>query len=82
MTSISENVYINRLDNTVDEYNNSYHKTIKMKAIDVKSSIQIGFGVENNDKGPKFKMGDYVRLLKQKKIFVKVTLQIDITKFL
>ena len=37
MTAISKNVYFDVLDNIVDEYNNAYHKTIKMKPVDVKS---------------------------------------------
>ena len=35
MTSISENVYIDKLDDIVGEYNNTYHRTIKMKPVDV-----------------------------------------------
>ena len=38
MTSISKNVYVNKLDDVVDEYNNTYHITIKMKPIDVKDN--------------------------------------------
>lgn len=44
------NVYTNKLDNTVDKYNNLYHKTIKMKLVDVKSSSYIDFEIENNVK--------------------------------
>ena len=39
MTSISKNVYISKLDDMVNEYNNTYHRTIKMMLIDVKDSI-------------------------------------------
>ena len=46
MTSISKNVYINKLGGIVNEYNNTYHKTNKMKSIDVKSRTYIDFGVE------------------------------------
>ena len=46
MTSISKNVYINKLGGIVNEYNNKYHKTNKMKSIDVKSRTYIDFGVE------------------------------------
>ena len=38
MTSISKNVYIDKLDDIVNEYNNTYHRTIKMKPIDVKDN--------------------------------------------
>ena len=41
MTSISKNVYIHRLDDTVNEHNNAYHKTINMKPIDVKDNTYI-----------------------------------------
>ena len=38
MTSVSENLYIDKLDYIVKKYNNKYHSTIKMKSVDVKSS--------------------------------------------
>ena len=71
MTSISKNVYINNLDDIVDEYNNTYHTTIKMKPIDVKDNTYINTDKETNDKDPKFKVGDRVRISKYKNIFVK-----------
>ena len=71
MTAISENVYIDKLDDIVDEYNNTYHKTIKMKPIDVKDTTYIDFEKEVNNKDPKFKVGDYVRISKYKNIFAK-----------
>ena len=58
MTSISKNVYINKLDDIVDEYNSTYHTTIKMKPIDVKGNTYINTDKETNDKDPKFKLGD------------------------
>ena len=64
MTSISKNVYI-------DKFKNIYDRTIKMKPVDVKSSIYIEFGVENNNKNPKFEVGDHVRMSKCKNIFAK-----------
>ena len=54
MTTISKNVYIHTLDDIVDEYNNTYHKTIKMKPIGVKDNTYIDFGKEVNNKDPKF----------------------------
>ena len=60
MTSILKNVYIDKLDDIAYEYNNTYHKTIKMKPIDVKDNTYIYFGKEVNDKDPKFKVGDHV----------------------
>ena len=43
MTSVSKNVYIDKLDDIVNEYNNTYHRTIKMKPVDVKDSTCIDF---------------------------------------
>ena len=71
MTSISENVYIDKLDDIVDEYNNTYHTTIKMKPIDVKDNTHINTSKEINNKDPKFKVGGHVRISKYKNIFVK-----------
>ena len=71
MTSISKNVYIDKLDDIVDEYNNTYHRSIKMKLIDVKDNTNINFKKEVNDKNPKFKVGDHVRISKYKNIFAK-----------
>ena len=71
MTSISKNVYIDKSNDIVHEYNNTYHSTIKMKLVDIKSSTYIDFNVEKNDEDPKFGVGDYVRLWKYKKIFTK-----------
>ena len=71
MTSISKNVYIDKLDDIVDEYNNTYHTTIKIKAIDVKDNTYINISKEINNKDPKFKVGDRVRISKYKNIFTK-----------
>ena len=71
MTSISKNVYIHKLDDIVNEYNNTYHTTIKMKPIDAKDNTYINTDKEVNDKGPKSKVGDHVRISKYKNIFAK-----------
>ena len=71
MNSISKNVYIDKLNNIVNEYNNTYHRAIKMKPIDVKDNTYINIGKEVNDKGPKFKVGNHVRISKYKNIFDK-----------
>ena len=71
MTSISKNMYIHKLDDLVDEYKNAYHGTIKMKPVDVKDTMYIDFEKEVNDKDPKFKVGDHVRISKYKNIFAK-----------
>ena len=71
MTSISKNVYIDKLDQIVDEYNNTYYTTIKMKPDDVKDNTYINADKEINNKDPKFKVGDHVRISKYKNIFAK-----------
>ena len=71
MTSISKNVYIVKLDDIVNEYNNTYHRTIKKKPVDVKDNTYIDFKNEVNDKDPKFKVDDHVGNSKYKNIFAK-----------
>ena len=71
MTSISKNVYIDKLDDILHKYNNKKHRAIKMKPIDVKDNTCIGFSKEVNDNDPKFKIGDDVRISKYKNIFAK-----------
>ena len=71
ITSISKNVYIDKVDNIVDEYNNTKSRTIKMKPIDVKDNRYINIDKEFNDNDPKFKVGDHVRISKYKNIFAK-----------
>ena len=72
MTSISKSVYIDKLDNIVNEYNNTYHRTIKMKPVDVKDNTYIDSTVfHSNDKDPKFKAGDHIKISKYKNIFAK-----------
>ena len=71
MTTISKNVYIDELDDIVNYCNNTYHRTIKMKLADVKSSTYIGSSKEISDKDLQFKIGDIVRMSKYKNIFAK-----------
>ena len=71
MTLISKNVYIDKLYDIVDEYNNTCHTTIKMKPIDVKDNMYINTSKEINNKDPKFKVSDHVRISKYKNIFAK-----------
>ena len=59
LTLISKNVYIDKLGNIVNECNNTYHKTIKMKPADVKLSTYIDLKVANNDKNSKFEVAMY-----------------------
>ena len=71
MTSISKNVYFDVLDDIVNKYNNTVHKTIKMKPIDVTSDSYAEYNEDFNKKDPKFKAGDHVRISKYKNIFAK-----------
>ena len=69
--AISKNVYIDKLDDIVNEYNNTHHRTIKMKPVDVKNNTYIDFKKDVNDKNPKFKVSDHVRISKYKNIIPK-----------
>ena len=71
MNSLSKNVYIDKLDDIVNEYNNTKHRTTKMKPIDVKDNTYIDFDKEVNDSDPKFKVGDHMRISKYKNNFAK-----------
>ena len=71
MTSVLRNVYINKLDNIVGEYNNTHHTTIKMKPIDVNDDAYIDFKKEADDRDPKLKVGDCVKISKYKNTFAK-----------
>ena len=62
MTGNSENVYFNVLNDIAHEYNNTYHKTNKMKPMHVKSDSFAECNKESNEKEPKLKVGDHVRI--------------------
>ena len=57
-------MYTDKLNDIVNKYNNAYHRTIKKKLVDVKRSRYIYFEKENSNKGPKFKVGDNVKISK------------------
>ena len=61
----------NVLDDIVNKYNNTIHRTIKMKPIDVTSYSYAEYNEDFNKKDPKFKVGDHVRISKYKSIFAK-----------
>ena len=82
ITSISKNVYIDKLDDVVNESNNTYHRTIKIKPVDVKDNTYIDSSKEVNDKDPKFKVGDHVKFQNTKAFLLKDTLQTGLKKFL
>ena len=69
VTSISKNVYIDKLNDIVNEYNNTCRTTVK--PVDVKDNIYINSCKEVNDKDPKFQVGDHVRISKYKNILGK-----------
>ena len=56
MIAVSKNVYIDKLDDIGNEYNDTYHRTIKIKLVDVKDNTYIEFKKEVNDKDTKFKV--------------------------
>ena len=71
MTAISKNVYFDVLNDIVNKYNNTIHRTIKMKPIDVTDDSFAEYNEESNKKDPKFKIGDHVKISKYKNIFAK-----------
>ena len=72
LTAISKNVYFDVLDYIVDKYNNTVHRTIKMKPIEVTNDYYAKYNEDpSNKKNPKFKVGDNVRISKYKTIFAK-----------
>ena len=71
MTLKSKNVYVDKLDDIVNKYNNTCHSTIKMKLAGVESSMKIVFDIGNNDKDPKLEVGDHVKISKCNNIFAK-----------
>ena len=87
MTSISKNVYIDKLDDIVNEYNNIYHRTIKMKPADVKDNTYIASIELHSSKEVNIKILDLKLVIMQEfpntKIFLlKDTLQIGLKKLL
>ena len=72
MAAINKSIYFDVLDDIVDKYNNTVHRTIKMKLIEVTSIYYAEYNEDpSNKKNPKFKVGDHVRISKYKNIFAK-----------
>ena len=71
-------MYIHKLDDIVNEFNNTYHRAIKMKPVDVNDNTYIDFEKEVNNKDPTFKIGDHVRISKYKIFLLKDTHQIGL----
>ena len=80
MTSISKNMYIDKLNQVVDKYNNTNHRTIKMKPVGVKSNTYFNFSQEINDEDPKFKIVDNVRISKHKNMFANWSKEVFMVK--
>ena len=71
MIAVSKNIHFDVLNDIADKYNNSYHRTIKMKSTHVKSVFCTEYSVDSNAKSPKLKIGGHTRILKYKNIFAK-----------
>ena len=71
MAATSKNVYFDVLDDIVNKYNNTIHRTIKIKPTDVTDDSYVEYNEESNKRNPKFKVGDRVRISKYKNIFAK-----------
>ena len=71
MTSISNNMHANILDDIVDKYNNAFHSTIKVKPVNIISSTYINLDKMNNKEDSQFKVDDHVRISNIKTLFAK-----------
>ena len=71
MTAVSKNVYFDVLDDIVNKYNNTVHRTIKMKPIDVTDDSYAEYNEDFNKKDLKFKAGHHARISKYKNVFAK-----------
>ena len=71
MTAVSKNIYFDVFNDTVNKCNNTVHRTIKIKPIDVTLESYAEYNEDLNKKGPKFKVGDHIRISKYKNIFAK-----------
>ena len=82
MTAVSKTIYFDVLNDIVKNYSNTYHKTIKMKPIFVKSDSYAKYSVDSNEKDPKFKIGDHIKFQSIKTFFLRDMLLIDQEKSL
>ena len=64
-------MYIEKLDDIVNKYNNTHHSITRMKLVGVKSKAYVNFSKETNNEDPKFKIGDIDRISKYENIFAK-----------
>ena len=77
MKAILKNIYFDILNDIIDEYNNAYHRTIKMKPIDVGDDSFAEYNEESNEKDSKFKVGDHVKISNYKNVFAKGYTQLE-----
>lgn len=78
MAAVPKNVHINKPDEIVHKYNNTYHNTISMKPVDFNSGIYFKYDVDHNGKGPKFRVGNHVKMSKYKSFFANTAHQIGL----
>ena len=86
MRGVSKNVYFVVLNDIVDKCNNTFQRTTKMKPIDVKPDTYAEYSVDSNEKDPKFKVSNHVKIskdknVKYKNVFLKDILIIGLVKF-
>ena len=82
MTAIFKNVYFDVLDDIVDKYNNTVHRIIKMKPVDVTSDFYAEYNEDSNEKHPKFKVVIVSGFQNAKTFLLKDTLKIGQKMFL
>ena len=82
MTAVSKNVYFDVLDVAVNKYNNTVHRAIKMKPVEVTSDSYAEYNEDSNETEPRFKDGDRVGISKYKNILLKDTPKIGQKWFL
>ena len=58
MAAVSKNVYFHVLDGIVNKQNNTVHRAIKKKPVDVTSYSYAEYNEDSNEKDPKSKVGD------------------------
>ena len=71
MAAVSKNIYVDVLDDIADKYNNTVHRAIKMKPVNNTSDCYAEYSEDSNEKDPKFKVGDHVRISKSKNFLLK-----------
>ena len=82
MTSVSKSVYIDKLDDIVNQYNNTYHRTIKMKTFNVEDDTLLIFRKKLMTKIQNLKLVIMSEFINTKIFLLKNTCQIGLKKFL